>query len=217
MTSVDFVELSSDELRADSRRLAELVESDGYCPDCVSYLARGGLIIGEEVASFFDAPLVELSSHRSGDKVKSRVTVILCRLPRWLKKALRKREMSRRFASDRGTAQETSLEVTGRYEIPPKASRILLVDDSADTGSSIGAARSLLRKLFPYATVHVAVINAFHRAIEGGNVDWWIREDTLLCTPSSKDSKEYRDFIKKYYESEWIGNREETSRTGRSI
>lgn len=195
---MEFIEYSLESLRDESIRLAEMVEKAGYRPDCVAYLARGGWVIGEAVASCFGVPVMELTAHRGGDAAKDRSASLLSRLPRLVRKGLREWEIRRRLKHDDGVAQHKSIRITERYPLPKRAEKILLVDDSADTGSSIAAAVEALSRTFFGAEIRVAVLNAFPRAMEGRQIDWCLHEECLLCLPSSKDNREYHSFIDKY-------------------
>lgn len=195
---MEFIEYSLESLRDESIQLAKMVEQDGYVPDCVAYLARGGWVIGEAVASHFSVPVIELTAHRSGDVVKDRSAALLSRLPRSVRKALRESEIRRRLRHDGGTMQQKTIRITERYPLPNAAEKILLVDDSADTGASITAAVAELARTFLGAEIRVAVLNVFPRATEGCQIDWHFHKGCLLCLPSSKDNREYFSFMEKY-------------------
>ncbi len=175
-----------------------MVEKAGYRPDCVAYLARGGWVIGEVVASCFGVPVMELTAHRSGDAAKDRSASLLSRLPRLVRKGLREWEIRRRLKHDDGVAQHKSIRITERYPLPKRVEKILLVDDSADTGASIAAAIEALSRTFLGAEIRVAVLNVFSRALEGCQIDWCLHEGCLLCLPSSKDNREYSNFALMY-------------------
>lgn len=197
---MEFREYSLESLRDESIKLARLVEKDGYRPDCVAYLARGGWAIGKAISEHFGAPLIELSAHRSGNAAKERSASLLARLPRSIRRALREWEMKKRLSGDNGETQRKSVRLTERYDAPADARRILLVDDSADTGSSLAAACEKLSDMFPGADVRTAVLNIFPRAKSAARIDWYMYESSLLCLPSSKDNAEYPLFVRKYEE-----------------
>jgi hypoxanthine phosphoribosyltransferase len=188
---VRFLEYSLESYRDESLKLARTVEADGYSPDCVAYLARGGWQIGQACAEHFGASLVELSAHRSGDAAKEGAHSLLASLPGWAKHAVRRAEVAYRLSRKDNSEQEKSCHITGRFHVPASARRVLLVDDSADTGTSVRAAVRLLRETFPGADVRVAVINSFAPARKSGLLDWSLHEDCLPSTPMSKDNRDY--------------------------
>lgn len=195
---MQFVELSIADLRDRSRELAKLVSRDGFRPEAVAYLARGAYLIGVEMGAYFECPLIELSAHRSGEATKGEFAPILARLPKFARHFLRSFEIRRRLTSDAGDAQRKTMRLTNRFRPPAECGRILLVDDSVDTGSSVRAALGLLRRMYPGAEIGVAVLNTFEREPLGGHGDWHLYEGVLLSTPSSKDNAQYGEFLRMY-------------------
>lgn len=194
---MEFLELSIASLQDESVKLAKLAEADGYKPDCVAYLAKGGWLIGEAVAKYFDVPIFELSAKRSGDSAKSFIAPVLQKLPRSLKKTLREIEIKRSKNSG-GDAQRESLHMTERYTAPTNPSYIFLVDDAADSGASIDAAIAFLNELYPRAVIKTGLINAFDEACAKTQIDWALHKNTMLSLPSSKDNSDYQAFCSLY-------------------
>ena len=193
-----FIELSFDELRARSQCLAAMVRSDGFEPDCVAYLARGGWPIGEEIAHCLNVPLIELSSHRSGEIAKESSSVVLSHLPRFARHLLRETEQKIRL-SRANVSVDRKVSITNRYPAPKSASQLLFVDDALDTGLSANSAVTTLRNLFPEAEVRIASLSVSSRSLVTS--DWYLYKDILLCTPASKDSGLYMTFNKLYKEN----------------
>lgn len=194
---MDFVELSIESLREESKHLARLVAKDWH-PDTVVYLAKGGYLIGLEVAAFFEADLLEISAHRSGDSAKSHASSLLPKLPRFLRHALREFEISKRLKTDNGKTQKKSMFITDRYLLNKSPKKLLIVDDSADTGNSLKNAKELLSKEYPESEIKIAVLNCFDEAQQNIKIDWWLMLNTLLSTPASKDNEEFSLFINSY-------------------
>lgn len=198
---MEFLEFSIERLRTESMQLAKLVEASEYTPDCVVYLAKGGWLIGEAVAEYFNIPILELSAKRSGDAAKSSIAPILQKLPRSLKKFLREIEINKSKKSS-GVQQRKNLRMTDRYPAPANPKHLLLVDDSADSGASIVAATSLLKTVYPEAEVKIGLINAFDEAYQVAQIDWVLHKNTMLSLPSSKDNKDYGRFLDLYAAAE---------------
>lgn len=172
--------------------------SETYTPDVVAYLARGGYLMGCDVAGFFDCKLIELSRHRSEAIPKN--ANILSVLPSWLKHVLREIEFHAR-GNGKITANIGNVvpaEISQRYPIPVKADRVLIVDDSVDSGESIMAACSTIHTLYPEAEVRVAVLNTFQLESAVIPCDWSLYRNVLLSTPASKDSHCYGEFCRLY-------------------
>ena len=195
---MELLEFSLASFRDESLRLAKMVEETGYEPDCVAYLAKGAWQIGEACADYFEVPIIELTAHRSGESVKSGTRSILQALPRGLRRMLREAELRKRLEGADGAAQKKTMRLTGRFALPEGAKRVLLVDDAADTGSSLIAAKELLASLLPGCEVRTAVIASFGPARDAEAVDVSLHENVLLCSPMSKDNKDYSLAVSAY-------------------
>lgn len=197
---MELLEFSLESFRDESFKLALMVEESGYKPDCVAYLAKGAWQIGEVCADYFHVPIIELTAHRSGDAAKGSIKSILQLLPVFLRKALREAELHKRLNSTSGnvSAQKKNMRLTDRFEVPDHVRNVLLVDDAADTGRSLSAATELLESLMPNCEVRTAVITSFAPARSAGVVDYCIHPDALLCSPMSKDNKDYAKAVRGY-------------------
>ena len=195
---MELLEFSLASFRDESLRLARMVEQTGYEPDCVAYLAKGAWQIGEACAEYFEVPMIELTAHRSGESVKSGTRSILQALPKGLRRMLREAELRKRLEGADGAAQKKTMRLTGRFALPEGAKRVLLVDDAADTGSSLIAAKELLASLLPGCEVRTAVIASFGPARDAEAVDVSLHENVLLCSPMSKDNKDYSLAVSAY-------------------
>lgn len=192
-----FIEMNIDELAHASCELCEKIDPV-YHPDLVVYLARGGYLIGCDVARYFGCGLAELDKHR--DSLAKKDSKLLCKLPGCLKHFLREAEL--KFRSFRSESKDLSYVppaiFTGRYPWPDEALRILIVDDSIDSGESIISARKAVENRYPAADVRVAVLNTFIEPSEKIDFDWVLLTNSLLSTPASADSPCYAEFCRLY-------------------
>lgn len=195
---MEFLEFSLDSFYDESLQLAKLVERSGWRPDCVAYLAKGAWQIGEACGEFFNAPIIELSAHRSGESAKNGAQGLLRVLPRSFRRVLREFELRKRFEKADGAVQRKSIQLTERFALPTDIRRLLIVDDAADTGSSLFAARDLINGLLPKAEVKTAVITSFPPARDSGIVNFTLHKDSLLCSPMSKDNRDYSVALSRY-------------------
>lgn len=195
---MEFVEYSFESLRTDSLKLAQLVKGSGYRPDAIAYLARGGWLIGVEVANFFESPLIELSAHRGGEASKDVFAPLLSKLPASVRRKLRAFEIQHRLKNNDTETQKKTLHVTRRYALPLKAEKLLLVDDSLDTGASVEAAKCELKQIYKNTEVKVAVLNSWASSTSLIDADWQLYRNHMLCLPSSKDNKLYGEFCERY-------------------
>lgn len=195
-----FIEHSLESYHIESMMLAKMVDATGYKPDCIAYLARGSWQIGQACSEYFGVPLVELSAHRSGDSAKEQTHSLLAELPRPIKRYIRQLEITFRLRIADSAGQKKTICITDRFLPPKEPKRILLVDDSADTGASVRLGKGLLHTAYPSAKIKVAVANSFAPAREAGLIDWSLHEDCLTSTPMSKDNRDYERACKAYAE-----------------
>lgn len=186
-----FFEYSVESFHNESIELAKMVAERGYRPDCVAYLAKGAWQIGKACAGYFRVPLVELTTHRTGEAAKVGAQRVLAALPRCVRYCLRRIELDRRLSCSGAGLQLKTVNLTNRFPFPLHARNVLLVDDAADSGSSLIAARGLLLELLENPTVKTAVVSSFLPARKAGAVDWSLHTDALLCTPMSKDNRQF--------------------------
>jgi putative phosphoribosyltransferase len=77
--------------------------------------------------------------------------------------------------------------------------RLLIVDDSVDTGGSIVSVINELNKMdVSFSDVRVATLNVFDEAKERLPEYYNLFSNTIMITPMSNDSKEHSQFIKMY-------------------
>lgn len=79
-----------------------------------------------------------------------------------------------------------------------KINKILVVDDSIDTGNSILAVKNYISTIFRNAEIRVAGLNVWDMSKEKVFTDYALYKNTIIKAPMSKDSKEYDVFMKMY-------------------
>ena len=195
---MNYQELSIKNLKEVNKELYEKIYKK-YKYDCVIFVAKGAFLIGKNLAEFADVPLLEIYATRKGGKLKKLVNPILKILPEKLKMHLRSKEMkSNIHTKDPDREINYNSDIWQRYKT---CKRILLVDDSIDTGYSALLAKNTVANYFRKSDVKVAVINLFDRAKEVYEPDFHLYENTMFKGPWSNDSKENKKFLKEY--NEW--------------
>lgn len=195
-----YVELSFDELGALLDSLGSRIELS-FKPDLVIYLANGGFLVGKAMSEYFNVPLLGSSISRTGNATKSKLQPLLIHLPKLVKLQLRRLEMTYRLSRQHEVAQ-------AHFELYPVASRellcgkpkVLIADDSIDTGASVRSLISFLENNYPELDIKVAVLNVFKEGRNCIDPDWAIFENCLLSTPTSKDNLDYRRFCQMHME-----------------
>lgn len=173
------VELTMEQLRAEALRLAELVGRD-YRPDCVVYIARAGLPVARPMGPAFGAPLVEARAPRPASRLKDLAAPALQHLPLEAKCLLRRVELGLRPYAHRQA-------LLAGEALPPGCRRVLVVDDSVDTGATLAAACQQVRLCFGGCGVRTAALNVWDKSARRVKTDYSLYRNTLLMTPLSRD------------------------------
>lgn len=200
-----YTKLSLTELKEISRRWAvDIFKS--YQPDMVVYVAKAGFIIGNEIARTLHVELIGVETVREkGNRLKAVIAPLVRVLPDWirnvliffeLKSGIHKRNNKRiiRFIDKKKIIWSKTIR------------KILVVDDSVDTGTSILAVINALKKEYENAEIRVAGLNVWDKSEELVKVDYCLYRNTIIKSPMSKDSEEYGNFIQEYYQ--FIASRE---------
>ena len=193
---MNYIELSSENAEKDTLRLAEMI-SGSYSPDAVVFVSKGAYKIGAELGKYFDVPVLEIFAERKMNALKQLCSPFLRLIPSKLKHKLRSMEVS-------GNSHKKNSERKVHWgKIPQNAEnadfrRILLADDSCDTGSTFVQCAEEIKKRYPSAEIKTAALNVFSDSENIIHTDFCIYRDCLISGPWSNDSAEHKDFLKGY-------------------
>ncbi len=190
-----YLELSEKNVRDESLELAKKIEKE-FTPEIVVFVARGSFYIGDEISKYFNVPLIEIKAVREKNKLKELVSPVLKLIPRKIKQILREMEIN---SNTHKKVSKRNVEMEERYlKELLKYKKVLLVDDSIDTGNTIVEILNYLKKYG--LEIKTAGLNVFDMSKEIIKIDFYNYENTLLNGPWSKDSKYYRKFMEDYRE-----------------
>lgn len=168
-----------------------------YNYDLVIFLAKGSYIIGKTMAEKNNCEFIEIFATRSGSKIKKLLKPFLKLIPQKIAKKLREKELNsnvHEYKSDRAINYDKNIWTHFKNK-----KKILIVDDSVDTGYSILYTYEAVKNYFDNADIKVASINTFTKSKSVVNVDYCLYEDCLIKGPWSSDSKENKKYVKDYY------------------
>ena len=118
-------------------------------------------------------------------------------IPTSIKNVLRKKEFNSNY-HEKNNERSISFD-EDKWNQYKNCKKILLVDDSVDTGYSIKYAKEAIEKFFDKATVKVAAINYFEKSKKIVNTDYYLYTEKMLLGPWSNDSKENKEYLNEYY------------------
>ena len=194
---MDCIELSLKDLQKRSYELADLVK-ENYGPDLIIFIAKGGYLIGKHLGDILGVPIVPVYAERQASSLKTAIAPFLKLLPKSVKVMLREMEIK---SGVHNTIKERQVSFPNDVIIEKvsKAKKILIVDDSVDTGGSVisimGALQAIDTSLLD---IRVALLNVFTEAANKLPRYYCLFHNTIMITPMSNDSKENSQFISLY-------------------
>lgn len=198
--------ISMEELRKTCHKWSLDIKED-YCPDLIVFIAKSGFVIAEEFSKTFDIPMAEIMASRVGGKMKKRIAPLFRKMPL----SIRNRIVASKFAytiNDRKQNRDVvvphklrEMASTGKYR------RILLIDDSVDTGWTFINVMKTVKKMFDCSEIKTLSLIEMSYSNKRFTPDYSLFRDVLLMTPAQMDSTENELFLDQYYawESEWNG------------
>lgn len=191
-----YIELSRKDIEEQCKGWAKEIQKS-YQPDLIVYVAKAGYLIGREMKNVFNVPLVGISATREGNALKEVVGPIVSRMPNLVRNILISLELKSDTHSkntERQIHYHEGLEKMKSSNIQ----NILVVDDSVDTGHSMKQVVDAIHSLFGDVEIKIAGLNVWDKSRSIIDSDFALYKNTVIKTPMSKDSKEYKDFMQIY-------------------
>lgn len=194
---MDCLNLSMVGLYRVCRKWCEKVKAQ-YSPEIVIYIARGGYIIGRAMEAGFQVPLIGIGASRQVNSLKEYCFPVLAVLPRRLCNKLRKMEIRSNVHQKKQERKISFHSEISKIKNPQIIKKILLVDDSIDTGHSMEQVKQMVQQYFPQAEIKIFVLNEMLSQKPIIKADYNLYQDTMIRSPMSKDSREYYKFLQIY-------------------
>ncbi|MER2105653.1 MAG: phosphoribosyltransferase [Solibacillus sp.] len=193
---MNYLELSIEDLKKEIEILNSAMSKMKYKPDRIVFVSKGAYLIGKYLSDMNNIPLIECHAKRQGNKLKSYVAPSLKILPQKLKVFLRKLEINKGTHTQKSERNVfTNINLTEKDWLNEK---ILIVDDSVDTGNTLKQVKDYLLENSGATDIKILAINVFHSSNEIITVDYYIYKDTMINGPWSNDSKYNKQFLLAY-------------------
>ena len=187
-----YLELSKENLENETKALFEMVKKE-FTPDAVLFIAKGGFYLGVYAGKYFSVPIYEAVADRSAGGLKEKLSALLQILPKKIKIVLRTLEIS---SGIHKKISNRNITIKNKDVFTHK--RILFIDDSVDTGSTLIS----VIKQFKDKNIQVktAALNVMSDSLNNIKTDYFLYKNTMICGPWSVDSIENPGFLKDYFE-----------------
>ena len=193
---MNYVELSSKNLKDMSIKEANKIKSENNI-NLIVFVARAGLPVALYMNEVFDVKILGVGAQRKGNGIKEIIGPFIAYLPKFVKNALRTLEVKSNIHEKE---PERNIEFLSSLEDIDKeiVKTILIVDDAVDTGNSLKLVCEKVGQEFNEAKIITYALNVWDESKKTISVDYHSFDNTVLRTPMSKDSKEYKSFCAMY-------------------
>lgn len=201
MSKITVTFQNKSEVQDDCRKWAEEIRQS-FVPDAVVFVAKSGFLFAEAMAEELRVPMADISASRPGNDSKDRIAQILPKMPRFL---LALALSSKAQISYNQENSQRNVQVSGRLRdlCDKNPKRILVVDDSIDTGWTVLKVKEELARMLPDAEIRIAGYCVLTSSEDMVQADYFRYKNRIVVTATSRYSSEYREFLDDY--EKWKG------------
>lgn len=193
MGKIRAIKKSCNEIENDCVLWAKEIEMD-YKPDLVIFVAKSGFLFAKPMSDYWGCRLVDIKASRPSNSAKDKVAVIKRLIPEWLVIFIITNPINYKYHKKK---TQRAIEESGCYSEEKKENRkrILIVDDSVDTGNTMLEVKRKVQEDFSGAEVKIASYSVFEYSEDVIQIDFYRYWNTVVLTGTSRKSKEYDSFI----------------------
>lgn len=184
---------SMDEVQADCRVWAKEI-GQSYSVDLIVFIAKSGFLFAQPMAEVLGCNMVDIKAARPTGRAKDRMKKVIVHIPT----SIILRILRSPFVySLHDKKAERNLETSDRYVRARQTSyrKILVVDDSVDTGWTLFNVLNKLKEDFPGSEIRSAAYSVIDYSKNRVKVDYFRYRNTIVLTAVSVHSAEYEQFI----------------------
>lgn len=172
--------------------------SKEFQPDIVVYVAKAGFLLGYYISKKMGVPLIGVETVREkGNRLKDKVAPIIRFLPNFIRNIMIYVELKSGIHKVNSNREARFIDNIDEFDVEKKT-KILIVDDSIDTGASVKAVYELISNRFVNGDIKIAGMNVWDKSSEVICTDFCMYRNTIIKAPMSKDSNEYETFLEMY-------------------
>jgi hypoxanthine phosphoribosyltransferase len=168
-----------------------------YSPDLIVFIAKSGFLFGRVLGDNLECDIVDVSISRPHNGRLDIIKKYVPNIPKWMLAYYLTKKVSRATYANEGKRMVSSNERLDSIDFN-YVKKILIVDDSVDTGWSLNKAVEYIRSKGYQGELKVASFCVLSQAFERSTVDFYRHLDSIIITATSRYSKEYTEFIHDY-------------------
>ena len=184
------------EINDDCQKWADEI-STNYQPDIIIFLAKSGFLFARPLAEYFKCDMADIAVSRPSNGGKDKIRKYIPRIPNSVLYFALKSKFAYGY-HNKNSKREIKITEKFKHIDFSKYKKILIVDDSVDTGWSIRKVVELLRKTAAHCEVKIASYCVITMSEERVKTDFFRYKDTIVVTATSRYSSEYKKFLKEY-------------------
>lgn len=190
--------VNMEDVQKDCKEWADKIAGQ-YIPDLIIFIAKSGYLFAEPMAECFGCRMAGITAKRPASNTKDGLKGIIRLVPEKILLRLLSSAFMYKFHEKK---QERSIEISAGYRLEKNNAhkKILIVDDSVDTGWTLLLVKKEVEKDFPSAIVKTAGYSVIEYSKQRISVDFHRYENMVILTATSRNSDEYDKFITQYEE-----------------
>lgn len=169
-----------------------------YCPELIVFVAKSGYIFAKPMAEVFGCEMVDIVASRPKTNAKDKSKGLIKKIPASIVLSIISSPFMYKLnekKSERNVEVSPELKKYSDYE---NIHKILVVDDSIDTGWTIIAVVEKLKEMFDNDDIKVATYSLIEISEKRCQVDYYRKKNEVILTATSRHSDEYDDFVNDY-------------------
>ena len=184
---------NKEDVEKDCKKWAKRIGIE-YQPDLIVFIAKSGFLFAKPMAEYFGCGMVDISVRRPGNSGKDTIRKLVPKIPQKVLFALLKSKANYGYQEENS---EREVKTGDRFDKLDwtRYRKILIVDDSTDTGYSLLAAKEAVQNVAKDSEVRTASYCVIDISSKRVSVDYSRYRNTIVVSATSRYSKEYDVFL----------------------